>query len=120
MTNRSLVLVSGDLLLQSQISASTAAVGVDLRTSSVASLNPSLFDESVIAVAIDLAASGSNLASVVDTCRGLAGANCEIWAFGPHVQTERLAAARMLGCDWVTSRGDFVQRAAERCRALSG
>ncbi len=112
------VLVSNDLLLQSQVSSKAIASGVELFVASPATFDAVLQATCPAAIAVDLASVG-DIAEVVARIRAAASDECQVWAFGPHVQVSRLSAAREAGCDWVTSRGDFLQKAPARFAKLA-
>lgn len=67
------------------------------------------FDQGSIACClIDLSSvEAENIAATVERLRELAGNQARLAAFGPHVQTSRLAAAAEAGCNPVLSRGQF-------------
>lgn len=71
-------------------------------------------------VAIDLASPGLDIAAVVRQLRDLAIPPRVILAFGPHVQTVRLADARAAGCDQVLTRGQFHAQFESILREQSG
>ncbi len=107
------VLLSSDLLLQSQVTSKASATGAEMPVASTATMKAIVESRRPHAIAIDLASVG-DVAQVVADCKTVAPEGCLIWAFGPHVGVARLSAAREAGCDWVTSRGDFLQRISER------
>lgn len=117
------VLVCTDLMFDSRISGAAQQAGMTIE--SVAG----------VAAATELAARGGCRVVVADlTVPGLSAAELisrlneecvavgrpEVIAFGPHVQTGRLEAAREAGCDQVLTRGQFDARLNELLQAVAG
>ncbi|HRX78522.1 MAG: hypothetical protein H6821_00405 [Planctomycetaceae bacterium] len=71
-------------------------------------------DDTTLAI-IDLGLPQLEIASAVDHLRAIVS-SLKIIAYGPHVDTEKLAAARQAGCDTVLSRSQFDQQFASLLR----
>jgi hypothetical protein len=103
-----ILLVATDLVIQSRVAAAAARAGLAppkaIGWQQAATLqNADLFQLALL----DLTSPGMSVEEVVGVLRGRLGESARIVAFGPHVQTARLDAARRAGCDLVTSRGHF-------------
>lgn len=102
------ILLCSDLLFSSRVSAAGERAGVPVVTAlGPAALADRLEEHPGALVIVDLGQPGLELAAVVAQLRASACAPREIIAFGPHVQEERLVAARSAGCDLVLTRGQF-------------
>ena len=112
------MLVTRDLMLQSQLGGAAAQAGVSLQVVAARFDTDALSNGEPAAIVVDLSAKDIDIGAFVEQCRQAAGEEVPIWAFGPHVHVDRLKAARSAGCDVVTSRGDFVMTAAERFATL--
>ncbi len=105
------LLVCSDLFFSTQLKgrAESAGAAVDVE------LSPGRVAERVSGgdyshIVLDLESAGLNVAGLLD---GLsAEGRPEVIAFGPHVQTARLEAARAAGCDHVVSRGQIASSLA--------
>ena len=116
------VLLCTDLMFDSRICGAAQQAGLTIE--SVAG----------VAAAVELAARGGCRVVVADlTVPGLSmetlvsqlneecvGGRPEVIAFGPHVQTGRLEAAREAGCDQVLTRGQFDARLKELLQSVAG
>ncbi len=101
-----IVLLANDLMVVSQVQSAAAKIGATVRLAATAADAARICSEDVAEVlVIDLATPGLDL-EFVRTLKS-ATPSPRIIAFGPHVHKERLAAAREVGCDRVTSRGEF-------------
>jgi DNA-binding NarL/FixJ family response regulator len=100
------LLLSQDLLAGSQVLGAARALGRDARQIQTAA---QLLEQAPSAglVLIDLNSSGLQLAELIPALRA-ANSAVRIIAFGPHVHTGLLAAARDAGCDEVLTRGQFI------------
>src|SRR5688572_29968005 len=106
----SIVLLSGDLMCSSRISAVAAHLGMPIATAmGVASLDDKLVEGTRLVV-IDLSTSGVEPSVLVPKIRTALAARPQIVAFGPHVHGELLEEAETSGCDVVVSRGEFFAR----------
>ncbi len=98
------VLLTTDLLLASRIQGAASGAGIALQTVlSVDQCATTCGTEQVTGLLLDLEHPGLNLSELWQ--RIPRREQCWVVATGPHVQTERLAAARTAGCDEVLSRG---------------
>lgn len=102
------LLISPDLMIQSRVAA--AAERASVRPPRVVGWQDalSLADAaSYRLVLVDLAAPGLDVGRLVSALRERLQPSTCVVAFGPHVHTDKLAAAREAGCDRVLSRGQF-------------
>src|SRR5690242_17766779 len=110
-------LLSSDLTFPSQVTGAAQQLGLQLE---LAMSVPALLDKAAAAqaktVILDLSTGGLNPADVVSKLRALPQPPQAIVAFGPHVQEERLEAARQAGCDLVLTRGQFHARMGDVLR----
>lgn len=113
------LLITSDLACSSSVAGAANRVGVELRTAlGLASVDGKLAAGAPPALAIvDLSTSGLNVRDLVPQLRLRLEPNGRIIAFGPHVHTSVLAAAREAGCDLVVSRGEFHARVDEYLRS---
>jgi hypothetical protein len=103
------LLLSTDLLVGSQVLGAARALGVAARqVQSLADLRAALASPAA-RVLVDLSLAGLNLPAVVELARDQPSP-VPVVAFGPHVQTGLLAAARDAGCDEVLARGQFTSQ----------
>jgi len=109
----SVVLLSGDLMCSSRVSAAAQHLGIPFATAmSVAALAGRLTDGPRL-VMIDLSTSGVVPSVLVPQIRTASTTRPHIVAFGPHVQGELLEEAETSGCDEVMSRGEFFVKLPE-------
>jgi CheY-like chemotaxis protein len=105
------LLISSDLACVSKVTGAAARAAVELRTAmGVAAVEKQLAGEPPGLVLVDLSTPGIKIGDLVATVRAAIPPNTQIIAFGPHVHTGLLAAAREAGCDRVVSRGEFHAR----------
>jgi DNA-binding response OmpR family regulator len=103
-----IVLISTDLMVASRVQGSAARSGATVRVAGSAAAAIELHrEESVNLVIVDLATPTTQLAELVDNFKQQVLAPVPVFAFGPHVHADKLAAARAAGCDLVMSRGKF-------------
>ena len=97
---------AADLLWATRIKATADALGVPCRPArNAAMLRARLADSPVRALIVDLEAeTGLDLIALA---RAEGGSGVRVLAFGPHVQKDRLQAARDAGADEVLTRGAF-------------
>lgn len=101
------LLLTADLLIASQMPAGQGVLKVVSKPAqAVEECNRS----PIHLIAIDLTLAGLDIAGLVVQLRVLDAPPSSIIAFGPHVQTARLQAAREAGCDEVISRGELHVR----------
>lgn len=112
------ILLSADLMLASQFQGAAERAGGSIEIAgSESALLKILGERHANHVVIDLTTPGLEIEQVVAKLRSLEEPP-KILAFGPHVQGERLAAARDAGCDRVLSRGQFHAQMEEILRDL--
>jgi DNA-binding NarL/FixJ family response regulator len=101
------ILLTSDLTVVSHVDGAAARTGSTVRTvSNPADVVQRCESETVELVVIDLGTPSLEMASLVASIKATTSAP-RVIAFGPHVHTERLTAARDAGCDAVMSRGQF-------------
>ncbi|MEX2114595.1 MAG: hypothetical protein WD845_15480 [Pirellulales bacterium] len=101
------VVLTTDLLLQSQLSGAAARAGQSFQVvASVEALLAKLAASPHRLIILDLALDAIQPAALVQQLR-LQAPSSTIVAFGPHVHRQRLADAKAAGCDVVMSRGQF-------------
>ena len=99
------VFLSGDLMFASRVRGAAEAHDWDFQFS--ASLPEDC--EDVGCVILDLATRSGLTDSIVSDCQNRCP-EAKLIAFGPHVHTERLDAARRAGISTVMTRGQFDQQ----------
>ncbi|QDU91035.1 hypothetical protein Pla175_44520 [Pirellulimonas nuda] len=104
-----ILLVSTDLMVASQLEGAARAAGETLVAAPPARAVASVAERGPRLAIIDLAAV-EDCATLVAALRAVLPEDARIVAFGPHVHTARLDAARAAGCDQVLTRGQFLQR----------
>jgi len=108
------VLVSDDLMLRSQVAGHALRLGMAPPTqTTVGALASCLDDVQPRLLILDLAAGGMDVAETTDLARRTTGTKLRIVAFAPHVHQQRLQQASDAGCDVVLSRGQFVRQLDE-------
>lgn len=107
----SVLLISNDLMLGSQLRPAANQAGITLAVKpSPAQLLTAEPPAGVKLVIVDLAAPGLDVTALVGAISAWP-ARPTVIAFGPHVHKAKLAAARKAGCDQVLSRGEMVSGA---------
>lgn len=104
------VLLSGDLMVQSRLSGNLAAAGIGTQTAMSAAKLLELSTGGAVVV-LDLATTGYDLAGLVSQLKNSAPPPAAVLAFGPHVLEDQLNAAVAAGCDGVFTRGQFLASA---------
>jgi hypothetical protein len=104
---------AADLIWGSRIKATAQAAGVEARpVRDLGMLEARLADSPVRGLVVDLEAPAA--LQLIGRVRGEGGrADVRVVAFGPHVDVERLAAARAAGAERVMVRGAFDRGLAE-------
>lgn len=98
-----------DLLSASRIASAAQAAGVELVTCAAReAMLPLVAERGIQLVLLDLATPGEVAADWIARLRSVATETLSIVAYGPHVDADRLAAARQAGCDRVLARGQFL------------
>ncbi|HET6881960.1 MAG TPA: hypothetical protein VFI31_17470 [Pirellulales bacterium] len=112
-----ILLITSDLATVSSVAGATARVGCELYTAlGVAAIDEKLATAAPALVILDLSTRDANPAELVPALRAKLPQNAQILAFGSHVHTALLAAAREAGCDRVVSRGEFHARMDDHLR----
>ncbi|MBX3444102.1 MAG: hypothetical protein KF774_16985 [Planctomyces sp.] len=112
------LIVCGDLFFGTQVASVVREAGLDPLPEMLAERTLGhLADSAVIAVLLDLETRGVDPAALLAS---LPASRPRVVAFGPHVQTQRLEAARAAGCDAVLSRGQVTSSASLLRRVLLG
>ena len=107
----SILLITSDLGCMSSVAGAAARTGAQLRTAlGAASIDEKLAEASPALVVVDLSMPGVKPAELIPSLRARLPEQARILAFGSHVHTALLAAAREAGCDVVVSRGEFHAR----------
>ena len=102
------VVLSQDLLLLSQVLQSAAALNAQVETvCSLTDLLTRCQEGEVAQIVLDLSTPQLAPAQVLRALGQLEQPIPRLIAFGPHVHTARLEAARAAGCDVVITRGQF-------------
>jgi DNA-binding response OmpR family regulator len=116
----SVLLITSDLACSSSVAGAAQRAGVELRTAlGPAAIEAKLAGEPPALVILDLSTPGANARELVPQLRTRLATSGRIVAFGPHVHTGTLAAAREAGCDLVISRGEFHARVDEYLSQLA-
>jgi len=102
------VLLSNDLMVVSRVTSAAATSNADVRAAgNTAAAFAMHVERPANLVVVDLGLPALELAELVTNLKANDERAVQVVAFGPHVHTERLAAARQAGCDSVLSRGQF-------------
>jgi CheY-like chemotaxis protein len=106
------VLLTADLACSSKVAGAAARTGrsVEIAMSVAALIEKGAGAELII---LDLMTPAADPIELLPKLRALAPPSNTVLAFGPHVNEERLAAAREAGCDEVITRGQFHSRLDE-------
>jgi DNA-binding response OmpR family regulator len=109
---RAALLLSDDLLFTSRITGAAQANGVAIKVArSVEVLKNLAKSEKPILLLVDLSNPGLVIEELLDWVRTFAiDQQPRVIAYGSHVDTETLRAARAAGCDEVMPRSQFVER----------
>jgi CheY-like chemotaxis protein len=104
------LLLSDDLMFTSRIVGVAHALGLNVKTARSADTLLNLAREhSPQCVIVDLANPGLVLVDLIGRLRELSGRLPRVVAYGSHVDTESLRAARAEGCNPVLPRSKFVE-----------
>jgi hypothetical protein len=102
------ILLSIDLIFTSKVTGTARELGHRVLVAGTSSLALAMIGEcSPCVVFVDLAAGDLVAPTALVAYQGLAGPATAFVAFGPHVDTDALAAARAAGCDLVIPRSRF-------------
>jgi CheY-like chemotaxis protein len=104
-----ILFLTTDLLFSSRVAGAAARMGVPVRTAgrSETLLEMANASDGPAVVILDLNLSIVDPAQLVPALRSAAHPPRAVIAYGPHVQEDRLAAAKAAGCDQVLTRGEF-------------
>ena len=106
----SVVAVVSDLIFATKITSTAATLGVTVKVvRSLDQLSTRLSEDADAMVLVDLEADGLDGVAAVSLCRE---SDRKVIAFGSHVRTDLLAAARDAGADEVLPRSAFATRLA--------
>jgi CheY-like chemotaxis protein len=115
------LLLCDDLMWVSRISSTGQALGYRiLGAPSVEKLEALARREQPRWIILDLATSKSSAAEVVSRLRAASGASPRFTAFGSHVDTATLQAARDAGCDPVLTRSQMAESLPELLKQWLG
>jgi DNA-binding NarL/FixJ family response regulator len=107
----SVLLISSDLACASSVAGAASRTGMTLRTAmGVSAIDAKLAEQAPALVLLDLSMAGVAPAELVPKLRASLSPDARVLAFGSHVHTRLLAAAREAGCDLVVSRGELFAR----------
>ncbi|QDV12119.1 hypothetical protein CA51_19950 [Rosistilla oblonga] len=98
------LLLSTDLFFASRIKSAAVEAGYEMSMGK--SIEKVTLKEGLQVVIVDLSTTGSTVEAIAQHVREQAP-SARLVAFGPHVQTGRLAAAREAGFDVVLTRGQL-------------
>ncbi len=102
-----------DLIFTTKITSTAEALGVPVEVvRTLEELAGSLAGDGAAVVIVDLEIDGVDPIDAIGRCRD-AAPRPRVIAFGSHVRTEQLEAARQAGADEVMPRSAFVRRLAE-------
>ena len=102
------LLISRDLIFISKVTGTARALGTQVLTAGNAALALTMIEQwAPKAVFLDLAAGEPAGMAAILAYRQAAPAGCTFLAFGSHVDTAALAAAKDAGCDPVMPRSRF-------------
>lgn len=104
-SSRRVLLVTGDLMATSRLTAACRDAGIDL---AVALRLPEPAAAGFDAVVLDLQSLPGDVAGQVAQARGHVAPGGRVVAFGPHVWKDRLEAAVAAGADAAVSRGEAM------------
>jgi CheY-like chemotaxis protein len=115
--------LAADLIWATKIKSTAESVGIAARPArSLEMLEARLADSPVKAIVLDLDKPDEALAFIA-RLRGSAASptdrQIKILAWGPHVATDHLAAAKTAGADAVLTRGAFDHRMSEILQQLA-
>jgi CheY-like chemotaxis protein len=106
MNTRTALLISRDLFFTSKVTGTASALGVDVQVVGDAhSAAEQVGASDYRCIFIDLADIGLDVGAFFEALKG--GLHPPVIAFGSHVATARLQAAREAGCDEVMPRSRF-------------
>ncbi len=114
------LLLSDDLIFTSRVTGTGTSAGVAVRVAkSPGALLNLARQQQPACVILDLANPGLNIAECVAALKTLDPAPTVV-AYGSHVDTATLKAARAAGCDHVMPRSQFVEELPTQLAAWAG
>lgn len=103
------MLLCDDLIFASRITGTARALGLNIHVAgSLDAFEKEVKQRTPSGVVLDLALAGKEIGRLVTELRGLP-VKPHVVAYGSHVDTETLKAARAAGCDVVLPRSKFVE-----------
>ncbi len=102
----SVVMLSGDLLFASRVKSVAENAGFEFRFGGNL---PEDRADAIRYVILDLSTRSGLTATIIDLCRQRCP-QARLIAYGPHVQVEKLNAARQAGIELVMTNGQFNQQ----------
>ncbi|MGB0759709.1 MAG: histidine kinase [Rubripirellula sp.] len=102
-TPDSVMMLSGDLLFCSRVKAAATAAGLQFR---MGGQLPTEDTDNIAYVVLDLSTRSGLTSSIVGLCHEKCP-NAKLIAYGPHVDVNKLHAARTAGIETVLSNGQF-------------
>ena len=104
------LLLCDDLMFASRITGEARALGLTVKTArSLDQLLALASKESPSCILLDLSFPGLELPQLIQRLIEGGSARPRLIAYGSHVDTDRLQAARLAGCDPVLPRSKFVE-----------
>jgi CheY-like chemotaxis protein len=107
------LILSDDLIFTSRITGTARALGLDVRQARTPQALLDLARQGPRGVLIDLGFPGLALADLISRLNQVCPAMPRLVAYGSHVDTASLKAARAAGCDPVLPRSKFVEDLAK-------
>lgn len=106
----SALLLCDDLMFASRITGEARALGLTVKPArSLVQLFDSAIHEAPSCVLLDLEFPGLDLAELFRRLTEVCSSPPRVVAYGSHVDTVRLQAARLAGCDPVLPRSKFIE-----------
>jgi CheY-like chemotaxis protein len=103
-------LLSDDLMFTSRITGTAAALGLIMKpVRSLDALEALVQKQTPLCLLIDLTVAGPGLGDFMQRLREAGSPLPRVVAYGSHVDSATLRAARELGCDPVLPRSKFVE-----------
>ncbi len=107
------LLLSDDLIFTSRITGVARDLGLTVRAANgLGALLALASEESPACIILDLAFPGLDVVDLTGLLRSACRTRPRLVAYGPHVDADRLRAARQAGCDVVLPRSAFRRAVA--------
>ncbi len=110
---RTVLVVSSDLMVSSQLSGAIRSLGCHCRVVAPQLALVENLPENLSLAILDLAARALEPVELVSQLRRRFGESLRVIAFGPHVHKASLETAGEAGCDEVLTRGQMMSTLAE-------